>query len=185
MRDKDGWTAVHFAARFNRVDAVNTLIEHGANPNLQDIDGWTALHNSARNGQIRCVQVGALVPAGAGADVLPSRILSCDSRTIPNQVRAYVHVCIYTCIYTYTYQLYTRTHMHECIYTHHETHPRHTQIRCKPTSQSRMYDNSQGATPRAYDPNTKPRLHACAPARSMTAWLHACRRFWIMEPTRR
>eukprot|EP00802_Teleaulax_amphioxeia_P019301 Tamp_19528.p1 GENE.Tamp_19528~~Tamp_19528.p1 ORF type:complete len:411 (+),score=83.58 Tamp_19528:98-1234(+) len=57
LKDKDGWTSLHFAARFGRDDVVKMLLDHKADPNAQDRDGWTAIHNSARNGRIGCVQM--------------------------------------------------------------------------------------------------------------------------------
>ena len=46
-QDKDGWTPLHFAARFNNVDVLMQLLKSDADPNIQDRDGWTAMHNSA------------------------------------------------------------------------------------------------------------------------------------------
>ena len=52
IRDKDGCTALMFAARYSKIgsteNTVQMLIEAGANLDLQDKDGWTALMFASR-----------------------------------------------------------------------------------------------------------------------------------------
>jgi len=52
LKDKTGYTALHFAAYYNSFPIVKMLLENGADPNIQDIHGniplWTAMFNSQR-----------------------------------------------------------------------------------------------------------------------------------------
>ncbi|EAY22533.1 hypothetical protein TVAG_035560 [Trichomonas vaginalis G3] len=47
-KDKDGETALHKAAQYDRKEIAEFLISHGANINEKDEDGETALHKAAR-----------------------------------------------------------------------------------------------------------------------------------------
>lgn len=48
-RDDDGWTALHWAARFGREDAARLLIEHGADVNaVQEKSGETDSEDELR-----------------------------------------------------------------------------------------------------------------------------------------
>ena len=62
-----GFTALHYAAAFKSTDIVNTLIENGADPNLQANDGYTPLHNAVRIGSPEVIE--ALLDGGAEVDV--------------------------------------------------------------------------------------------------------------------
>ena len=42
-----GYSALHLAATHNRTDAIDALVEAGANLEFQALDGWTALHTAA------------------------------------------------------------------------------------------------------------------------------------------
>ena len=71
-RSADGFTPLHLAAYFGKVDAVRALLGAGADPNAQGT-GWmrgTALH-SAVSARHRTV-VGALLDAGADANARQS-----------------------------------------------------------------------------------------------------------------
>ncbi len=43
IQNKDGWTALMYASRYNRLQIVKLLLEYKADPNIQNKDGWTAL----------------------------------------------------------------------------------------------------------------------------------------------
>ncbi|KAF5345969.1 hypothetical protein D9756_010931 [Leucocoprinus leucothites] len=47
--DKDGWTALHLAARNGHTEIVKVLAELKADLNLQDKYGETALHLATKN----------------------------------------------------------------------------------------------------------------------------------------
>ena len=84
IRDKNGITPLHFAAvsdypkivevlhkkglsdyddtplqaaEFNYPEVVKLLLEHGANPNIQDADGWTPLHFAVKSCHVDVVRV--------------------------------------------------------------------------------------------------------------------------------
>src|SRR5438034_6181264 len=50
-KDKDEWTALHWAAMSGQQAVVGLLLEKGANVNGKDKDEWTALHWAAMSGQ--------------------------------------------------------------------------------------------------------------------------------------
>jgi ankyrin repeat protein len=60
------WTALQLAARCGHDALILTLLQHGANPNIQGFHGWTAMHYATRSGYQRAVQL--LVDAGASTD---------------------------------------------------------------------------------------------------------------------
>ncbi|KAL7800287.1 ankyrin repeat-containing domain protein [Trichoderma ceciliae] len=41
LKDKDGWTPLHWACRGNNLEVVKTLIDNGATANLRTNEGWT------------------------------------------------------------------------------------------------------------------------------------------------
>ena len=60
VRDENGWTPLHEAARWGTAEAVTALLEAGADPNVRDVTGSTPLHH-ARTAEA----VTALLEAGA------------------------------------------------------------------------------------------------------------------------
>ena len=52
----DGTTPLHVASTYGQLNAVNALIENGADPFLVDQEGMTPLDCSVREGQVQCVQ---------------------------------------------------------------------------------------------------------------------------------
>ena len=63
VRNKDGKTALHYAAEFGCPEVINLLIERRANVGADDLNGWTALHCAASHGREGAVI--ALSNAGA------------------------------------------------------------------------------------------------------------------------
>lgn len=61
--DGEGVTALHRAAEGGRIQAIDTLIKHGANVNLSSIDGVTPLHAAAIDGHTQAAFM--LIDAGA------------------------------------------------------------------------------------------------------------------------
>lgn len=61
--EPSGMTALHYASRFNRPEALATLLEAGADVEAITRDGKAAIHFAAREGHERCVAL--LVEAGA------------------------------------------------------------------------------------------------------------------------
>eukprot|EP00049_Salpingoeca_infusionum_P016695 m.343718 g.343718 ORF g.343718 m.343718 type:complete len:1341 (+) comp16131_c0_seq8:190-4212(+) len=52
MPDTQGWTALHWAARLNDVEAVEELLEAGADMRLKDVCGNTPLHLAVEEGSV-------------------------------------------------------------------------------------------------------------------------------------
>ena len=50
--DRDGFTALHWAARNSNVEICTLLLKNNADVNKADRDGWTALHYAASNGNV-------------------------------------------------------------------------------------------------------------------------------------
>lgn len=48
-----GWTALHEACNFGRVDVAKCLLKAGANVNVQGLDNDLPLHDAARNGHVK------------------------------------------------------------------------------------------------------------------------------------
>ncbi|MBC6441364.1 MAG: ankyrin repeat domain-containing protein [Rhodospirillales bacterium] len=63
MRDKDGLTPLHVAARYGNMKEIKALIEAEANIKAEYGDGYTPLHEAASNGTAETVK--ALIDAGA------------------------------------------------------------------------------------------------------------------------
>jgi ankyrin repeat protein len=55
--DKEGRTALHFAARRRHDNVVRTLLNGGANPKVMDAKGRTALHFAAGYGSEKVVEM--------------------------------------------------------------------------------------------------------------------------------
>ena len=66
-RDGDGRPAVLVAAASGRPEAVQALLQRGADPDAADRSGWTALHEAAHRGDARTARV--LLDAGAHPDL--------------------------------------------------------------------------------------------------------------------
>lgn len=66
-QDEDGWTPLHRAAQFGRVEIARMLIDAGAYVDVQDKIGWTPLHWAAGRGDIEIAKV--LLDAGARKDI--------------------------------------------------------------------------------------------------------------------
>ena len=58
-----GFTPLHSAAFMEEDDAIEMLLELGANPNVRDVSGWTPLHMAVNVGSESIVQI--LLEAGA------------------------------------------------------------------------------------------------------------------------
>jgi ankyrin repeat protein len=57
VKDNDGWTVLHWAARNGQWEVVKWLVEErGADITANDNDGWTVLHLVARSGQLEVVK---------------------------------------------------------------------------------------------------------------------------------
>ena len=67
LQNKDGWTALMYAAGSDRPLTVRLLLERGANPNLQDKGGWTALMYAVRNDYAEVVRL--LLERGANPNL--------------------------------------------------------------------------------------------------------------------
>ena len=58
VKDNDGRTPLHRAAKRGHVDIVKLLLEHGANPNIQENKyGYTPLHVAVKNCHVDVVRV--------------------------------------------------------------------------------------------------------------------------------
>ena len=67
VRDDFGWTALHRASNWGRLEVAKLLVSKGAQLDVRDNDGRTALHCVARNGHLKVVKF--LVSRGAQLDV--------------------------------------------------------------------------------------------------------------------
>ena len=54
--DKNGFTALHYAAYHNRLDVLILLLEQGANPSIKDSYGYQPLHWAAKQGAYATVR---------------------------------------------------------------------------------------------------------------------------------
>lgn len=57
VKDKNGRTSLHWAARSGNADAVNMLTEHGADVNAKDNNGKTPLHEAVFNGNPTAIKL--------------------------------------------------------------------------------------------------------------------------------
>eukprot|EP01001_Neometanema_parovale_P013556 NODE_9958_length_616_cov_93.478702_g9688_i0.p1 GENE.NODE_9958_length_616_cov_93.478702_g9688_i0~~NODE_9958_length_616_cov_93.478702_g9688_i0.p1 ORF type:complete len:172 (-),score=3.62 NODE_9958_length_616_cov_93.478702_g9688_i0:100-585(-) len=56
--DSNHRTPLHYASLNGRVDCIQILLEHQADPNAIDVmNRWTPLHNASRYGEADCVKV--------------------------------------------------------------------------------------------------------------------------------
>src|SRR4051794_25620699 len=55
--DESGWSALHAAATFDRLGAVELLLRAGATVDAPDEEGFTPLINAAPFASVRCLQV--------------------------------------------------------------------------------------------------------------------------------
>ena len=67
VQDKDGWTALHYAALEGCIDIAKILIEKGADVGVQDKNGTTALHGAARREHADVAKI--LIENGADVNV--------------------------------------------------------------------------------------------------------------------
>jgi|GEM_PF-3847309 len=67
VKDKDGWTALMFAASKNATDSAKILIKAGADLNAKDNCGWTALMDAVHKNSVDIVKL--LIDAGANLDI--------------------------------------------------------------------------------------------------------------------
>ena len=78
MRDNNGWTALHEAANHNLPDAIQVLIDAGANINDrggEGCDGLTPLHDACYNGCADVIRV--LVENGASLTAKDDTVSLC------------------------------------------------------------------------------------------------------------
>ena len=57
MLDEKGNAALHYAAKHNRINVAQFLIDLGANINLTGEDKMTPLHFASRYGDIKCKEI--------------------------------------------------------------------------------------------------------------------------------
>ncbi len=65
-KGKDGWTALHFAAREGQTETALAFIKAGADIEAKDNNGWTPLHYAT--GQVKIKTALALIKAGANIE---------------------------------------------------------------------------------------------------------------------
>ncbi|TET38755.1 MAG: ankyrin repeat domain-containing protein [Planctomycetota bacterium] len=70
VKDRRGWTPLHWASFCNKKDVVSFLIDKGANVNAKRDTGWTALHYAALRGHKEIVEI--LLFEGADVNVVNS-----------------------------------------------------------------------------------------------------------------
>jgi hypothetical protein len=67
IKNENGRTPLHWAAREDHVEVARLLLEHGADPNIQDKDGLTPLHVAAFYGHVEVVEL--LLEHGADPNI--------------------------------------------------------------------------------------------------------------------
>ena len=72
--DRNGWTALHFAARAKNVDVMRVLLDAGADPNALTTDGLTPLRRTFDSKPYSRDAIELLVARGADVDrVVPGK----------------------------------------------------------------------------------------------------------------
>ena len=64
--DTDGWTPVHWAARWGHIESLRVLIQECADVNIQNKKGESPLHLAAENGYVECLH--ELIKSGANIE---------------------------------------------------------------------------------------------------------------------
>ena len=67
VADKDGWSALHHAAREGYKEVVRLLIDNGADVSSIDKNGWSALHHAVYTGHLEVVRL--LIDGGADMNI--------------------------------------------------------------------------------------------------------------------
>jgi hypothetical protein len=80
---EDGFTPLHFAARYGDERVVALLLEKGADVRGDTGDGWTALHLAAERGQLPIVKL--LVEHGANTNAKTDPVPQMSSDELPGQ----------------------------------------------------------------------------------------------------
>ena len=57
LRDKQGCTAVHFAASCGHSNMLELLMQYGGSASTPDKHGYTPIHKAAYNGHDKCLDV--------------------------------------------------------------------------------------------------------------------------------
>lgn len=78
--DRQGRTALHYAAADGDAAEVQRLLDAGAQANLQDASGWSPLHFAAQARSAECVE--ALLQAGADVSLRDAHGNSVLSRAV-------------------------------------------------------------------------------------------------------
>uniref|UniRef100_A0A1B6MCV6 Uncharacterized protein n=2 Tax=Graphocephala atropunctata TaxID=36148 RepID=A0A1B6MCV6_9HEMI len=83
VRDKDGYTPLHRASYNDHVDAVEMLIQNGANIAAKTEDGWQPLHSACKWNNVKCaaklLAYGADVNALSDGDLTPLHLAAGNS----------------------------------------------------------------------------------------------------------
>lgn len=66
LKDKSGFTPLHFASCYGHSECVSYLLEHQADVHTLSVHAWTPLHVAARAGRTDCLKL--LLNAGASVD---------------------------------------------------------------------------------------------------------------------
>jgi ankyrin repeat protein len=80
--DKNFNTPLEFAVQINNVDAVDILLENGANPNVCNSINITPLYEAVENGNLELVKI--LVKYGVDLNVRPIKVDLCLIHSKPN-----------------------------------------------------------------------------------------------------
>ena len=77
-------TPLMIASRYGQLDAMNTLIKHGANVNHRDKDGKTALHYALSGSDVSCEILSCLIENGADPNAFSNKDTSVLFRALEN-----------------------------------------------------------------------------------------------------